>query len=520
MVTIIRQDSAFNTAKQQLDPQHLEARNEQWFALLWAVVLDFHAEHDKLPNADEITTEILARDAEDPDYLDEDDVDELNKFMGFAYAANIDAYRKQTAMGYLKRLLEEHLQQDIQAMTSGDQIDDLPDMLKEKTEQATRLKSLETGPIPEPFPETVEEIKPLDKTTTGVSFIDEYMGGGQAPGEVYCFCGPYGSCKTTLGVQLAVESCIREYEKCLEAGGDPEVDPIPLTYLVAWEEEQESLQHRALAYAGQVRRDSLEEGFKTLSRTSNLKGYEKKMFKAQLDAGSVVDGEYERVQSWIRLLNKTLRFVDFTGGYEKFREWSGQMVSGVEEAIRDDQDELNQPGVAMIAMDYAGAAAERYCDYNNKDPDNAKRHLIGGMPIRAKNRLALPFSCPVWLMHQLNTKANARAAGVAPKPTDCAEANNFFENANFGFMVGVPTLDHLCVLTNGKQRRARRQNDRVLFIDGALATVRDTRGRYIVDGGKITKREDRSRVVDDETTGDVADAGSLFGNSFGDDIGV
>jgi len=42
--------------------------------------------------------------------------------------------------------------------------------------------------------------------STGIPFLDALLGGGQAPGSVYGLMGPYGSCKTTVAVMLAVEA--------------------------------------------------------------------------------------------------------------------------------------------------------------------------------------------------------------------------------------------------------------------------------------------------------------------------
>ena len=519
MSSLLRQESLFLLAKDKLQSFHFEERGLRVLAVVWTSVLDFSEEFKRLPCEDELVADIESRLEDDPDALTLDDIEDLNRFTEFTFRVAED-FNRDVALATLQQLLTESLQYSMHSQAAGDTLVHLPELLQLAANEACKIRSIQAGPVQQPFPEDIDEVKPLVKVSTGVSFIDEYMGGGAAEGEVYGFCGPYGSCKTTLAVQLAVESCVRASMQHIEAGGIL-TKGCPLTYLVAWEEEITSLQHRALAYYARIRRESLEAGdYKTkLSRRGNLKPYEKVLFRSAIDAGVDQDGEYERMQSAMKFLNHTLRFVDFTGAVEEYQDMSSQMEEGVAQVIAHDQEMLERPGVSSIFLDYAGAAAERCCSENGWDPSKRLRHMIGKMPMRAKNKLAIPFHTHVWIMHQLGTEANSRAAGIAPKATDSSEARNFFENVNFGFMVGVPTIDGLTVLTNKKQRRAARQSDRVLLIDGALATVRDVHNKFVISDGKIVDADSVSRVVDDESTGGADGIGGLFG-SFGGDIGV
>jgi hypothetical protein len=315
-----------------------------------------------------------------------------------------------------------------------------------------------------------------------------------AAGEVNGFCGPYGSCKTTLGIMLAVEGARISLRKWREGGS---VGLPQRVYYFSWEEDLNQLRPRVISYAAGIQRRSLEgeDFFKKLSRSelSDLKPYEKQLYRDQIAAG-IIQGEYDRQKAAMLEMNHCLRVIDFSGGEPKYQRMSGLMVDGVATAINIDQQADNNPGVALVVIDYAGAAAER-CIASGNALRTDLRHLVGKMPLNIKNQIAAPMKCKVWVLHQLGTEANSRDAGVAPKSTDTAEAKNFFENVNFGFMVGKPKKDGCTVLTNGKQRRAQRRDDMVIQIDGGLSRVLDVSSRFQIDNNLIVDKREAGQVI-------------------------
>lgn len=188
--------------------------------------------------------------------------------------------------------------------------------------------------------------------------------------------------------------------------------------------------------------------------------------------------------------------MDFTGAKPEYASQAADMARGLAEIINADQEEQGRPGVSMVVIDYAGAAADRYCEANNLQPDRVMRHLIGRFPMRVKNQIAVPFFCPVWIMHQLNAKANERSAGQVPKPTDVSEAKNFSENMAYTFMLGTKTKDHLAMLTNAKQRRSEARQDRVVRIDGKFSRIIDAGDEFRNDNGKIIPLSHYRALVD------------------------
>ena len=510
LMTAIRKLGVFKVAKERLKPEHFSREEDRGYGIIWASVLEFYETHEELPDDDYLCAEVESR-IEDTD-LTEDEINDLDGVIFRAFEKEPEDLKDKVARRYLKQFLEEHVQQETSEMLSGDEVAvALPTLLEDIARKASSLRALESGPLPQPFPDELEEIEALEKFSTGIDLFDHYMNGGHATREVIGFCGPYGSCKTTLAVMLAVLRAWQIQAEWKLGGrvGDPKT-----VYLTAWEATSAELRLRAMSFAAQIPRKTLEEGnlLDNLSRTGKLKPYEKRRFKSKIQHGIEVKGEWERAQQQKNILNRNLRFLDFSGADKDQRVNASDTVNGVVAAIESDQEQREMPGVGLVLADYAGAAAKRHIEVKGLDPSSQLRHIIGNFPMHCKNLIAVPYNCPVWVFHQLGTEANARAPGQAPKITDTAEARNFFENVDFGFMVGRPNNESLCILTAQKLRRAKRRDDSVLKIDGEMSSVYNASKKYLAsstDG--IVERATYGKVADVTTrTGSVSDEGDVF----------
>lgn len=516
--TIIRVDKAFRSAKSSLTPEHFFSEDDLAISILWRAALEFNAEFEQLPTKTQLLTQTQAVASRLGSSLDDDDFDHIGQTLDLIYDLSEGDLDPSIAGKIVQKVLGEALQEEATAQMQRASVEDIPELLRATLRKAHQISAMNSAKLTDPFADGLGGLDPIVTESTGVSFLDAYMGGGSSPGEVYGFCGPYGSCKTTLAVMLAVERAI--FEQKLWVAANKEY-PLPLVYLVVWEEEQSSLRLRAASYAARVSRKSLigadfQDG---LSTTGNLKGYEQRLFRSKLQLGETVKGETERLDLKMRQLGRNLRFVDFTGAEVAFSAAAANMAEGVADVIRNDQEENDMPGVATIVMDYAGAAARRSVEHKGLNPDTALRHLVGGMPLSIKHNMAIPFDCPVWIFHQLGTESNSKSSATVPKVTDMAEARNFYENANFGFMVGVPTPESNCVFACVKARRSERMPSRILSIDGDLCRVDDTNGRYLIHNNMIVESDYRNSVVDSlpEPTGQPTAGDRAL---FNEDIGV
>lgn len=513
---LVRVDTAFQRLRHKLTPAHFDQISEKGLAVVWSVVLDIYDVDDQLPSKEALETEISARLEGDPSMLNDEQIDDVDDLLELAFSIDEAALNKKVAMRYAARMLEEYVQRSIQRHTSQGSLVNLPDVLDMFKTELEVAKTLDQGEAKPFFPEDIGQLKPIVIEPSGVPWLDYYMGGGMAKREVYGFLGPYGSCKTTLAVMLAINRVKYEQYKLAQQGL---TGPYPIVYLVAWEEESEQLQLRAISYEARVHKDSLngEDWLSRLSSEGNYKPYERAIYKKKLSEGQRVFGERERIRAAMRMLNKNLVNLDFTGAWAPYREASTQLGDGVAQVIAADQDFRGSPGVSMVVLDYAGAAAERAISARNLDYDRNLRHFIGKMPINCKNKIAIPFDCPVWIMHQTGTEAQSRSSGSIPKPTDAAEARNFLENLNFGFLLGTVTAEQTCGLACHKQRRAAKLPPKVLQIDGSFARVHDASERYVIGESKIELRSMAAKVMKNSPHQDleVEDSGLWKGVGIG-----
>ena len=523
---LTRDETLLQSVGDKLDTVRHFDEADRVFGLVWSCVRRFYEVNERVPDPTELHAEISnERQNNRYEELDDDELQLLKKIRTSAreLEGQVLLERRVTARRYLQQFLEEKLQGDLRKRIDTDASLSMFPLLEAYTEQALSITSLQAGDVGVPFSSTadmegeLDSEYSLDKITTGSSYLDDFMGsstdedgrpssGGMAAGEVYGFTAPYGVGKTTQAVKLLVDTALLYQSRWVESG---KTGALPIVYGVFYEEIQLSLRQRLLAYCGKVDRASIETAnwAQTMSsrKLNNYKPYERERFKSLFDAKIKPPGEWERIQIAMRQINRNLRLIDFTGARADYRDNARSMVDGIAGVIAHDQASCGNPGVALVVVDYVGAAADRWCDANNKDPDRHLRLAIAKFPLRAVNKLAAPYSCPVWLMHQASTTANARAACVRPTITEVSECRSFFENAAFGFMVGTKTLDNMVILANVKQRRAGPRRDKILLIDGRFGDILDMSSTHRVANSRIIAISDYSQFVDDAPRPAVSD---------------
>lgn len=500
LAACIRNKSIFETVGRRLSYGNFIQTGDISLALVWSCILEWVQTFDALPNRSELITQLESRLEQEPNLLTDSEIESLNDFLSLAYAIPDEDLRAEVAAEYAKQFLEDLLQRNISQKLQGDVLMELPKILERAADEAADISSMKTGAVELPFPTDWRNIKPLNKTSTGISFLDYFMNGGDAPGEVYGFCGPYSSCKTTLGIQIAVA---KARQKQIDHFSQNKTGIPPIAYVFVWEDGKDQIMHRTLSHAAYVDRSLIEDNaWDLLSTSYNLKPEELSRYANELARGVKVPGECERIDAAVRELNINYRIIDFSGSVKEYRNAATELADGVASVIHSDQAHNGNPGVAVVIVDYAKAAADAHISRKGLDPATSMRHIIGNFPLRLKNKVAVPFNCPVWVMHQLGTKAQSMSPGFEPGMTDMAEARNFFENCAFGFTVGTKTKGNLCVLSNPKQRRAEVKRSKVLYIDGKYSRVVDTNGVYTIDkkSNRIVETSLMSGVVEPEVT--------------------
>ena len=527
LVAFLRSETHFPTVKDQLHSHHFSGPADRPKAIVWAAAKQFHEDHGQLPTVAELRAEVRLR-VDGDNSLDNYDIDDLNEFFDVLEYMDDDQLNLSTAMKWASRLLQDSLYRETQDMLRGEVAVDLPSLLRQQAEISMSIASLASDEADAPFRiNSIEEFvaQPPAVTTfpTGCDFIDDFMG-GQVDSEVYGIAAPYGVGKTLLAVQLAVARSKWEQSEWHRNGcrGLP-----PRVYLAVWEESVSSLQVRALANWAEVDREVISAGvlanMSTGGDLSTLKRYEQAKYADLIASGKRIRGERERLDAAIKKMSRSnpecnLRFLDFTGADPKRVAQGAEMAKGVAQAIQADQMKNGNPGVSMVVVDHANAAAECRIDYHGLDPSRVKRHLVGNFPKSLKQNIANPFACPVWAMHQLNTESQRKGLGVMPKITDFAEAKNYAEYCDFVFIMGAKTDDELCIMVCLKHRRAEQKRPVVVRIDGLMCAVRSTGNTFRIDNCFIVPASDYGRYAVDGINDNDASRASLIRSD--GDIGI
>ncbi len=280
---------------------------------------------------------------------------------------------------------------------------------------------------------------------TGVPFIDKMLGGGQIQDGVYGLLGPFGSCKTTTGVMLAVEAARRmELDEGKAAGS--------FVVMFSYEQTRVELQALALACATGIPTST----FKNCHQPAVLREYEVKPHQ-------------------ISFLSR-LVFVNYVDADGDLR---GQLDSGII-GIADHLKQLQtsrDANVGLVIVDYIGAIAT----INNMSSVEAER-FVGSVGQEACLRIARPNGCPVWLIHQLSGEANQIALhGLRARSEQTSDSTRFDSRLNATFVMGRPNdANLLTVRCTVKENHTIRTLDRIASLRGDICRIEETAESYVV----------------------------------------
>lgn len=497
MSILIRDIGAYFTAASRLTPAEF-SEYDRVYAIVWGAVQRHQQKFGDLPTYDWLAAEVEAFLERSSEELTDNELEQLNDFLVTAFDIEVSENDVKVARMYLSTFLKERLFDRFRAeMTAGDSTpEDLDLVLSNLASKVSAIETLRGSAVTSPFESEDWRPKPLKLVTTLCPFFDEFLSGGDAPGEVYGLMGPYGSCKTTLAVQLSISRARYYYDQWRQA--EDARAPLGVSYYFFYESYMDAYTARAISFASQIDVDVIRKGA-AFSTADDLKPYERELFAAQLAEGAYVPGEKERSEISRKVLMTNWRVIDMTGNDPKN---PGRGSGGAQE-IRDiiQADLEANPGTfcAGVYIDYVGELAKRYAMVHDGHFDGL-RHHVGGFPGQASRLIANRFNTPVYLCHQLNGGENSKKGGAADH-TGAAEAKNFGENCDFCFQVGRPNNDQLAVFSCTKFRRAAPKSETVIHIDGKFSTVRCTEGKYTFDqtSKRIVLSNEKKKLIDPDS---------------------
>lgn len=315
---------------------------------------------------------------------------------------------------------------------------------------------------------------PVNSRTTGLGWLDRYMDGGHANGEVIGLLGPTGVGKTLLGCNLAVASAQTEFKRAGEEGRRPRC-----VYFITYELRRMEVLGRILANHAQIAASTckLLDGMNHWNVFSSATRNDYKPYEHSLPLRSDGPrlGEAERYMNAERLLKDTVHIMDLSGNATERSRVGDGGIKELTGLIAQDQAVRGNPGVELVVIDYLMVLVTRSLQRRGLDLSKNLRLEIPTAMDEAKGQIAQRFNTPVWMLHQLNAAGNRKGVTATNNHIDAAESSSFAHNCAFVASLGTKDVESSCaLLTFGKRRRAGDYVPPVIVhIDGQFATMRD-----------------------------------------------
>jgi replicative DNA helicase len=488
----------FSEGRQIIRMDHFDPMSERKYRMLWGAALAVAGRHDgTLPTGNVsnlLQMEIERRQLEDPLKLEDRDLDNLlDPDIGLIhwiwdypteqiFPEDIRAHR--TDFVRERELDKFHAMVDLTARTGYDH--NRRRELEDQWQRVTSVNATGSNKMLRPvMDESILDAPPDDSGklwSTGLKFLDIWMNGGQKAGEVYTLMGPSGVGKTCMALEACIEAA-RTQRVIAESGKESEAG---LACYFSFEMPFDELVGRQWSYAAMIHSDAFKDGIRgvrsKLSSRGKLKPYELAKYKAEIRDNGMdkVDGEVERLLKAMEELKPYLYLGDMAGLDPSNRLFGVNGIDDLVVALKAIREESGKP-IAWVGIDYAGLVVNRYMNERNIAQDQ-KRHYLNSFVLDAIAKIAIPFKCPVWCLHQLNVEGNKRQPGQVIHHSQAAEATAFAHNASFAFQLGNKDKNELCSLFCTKTRRAKGNLDApVLKIDGAFARMYDVSDDMIYD---------------------------------------
>lgn len=526
MAILVQNEIVFSHFRSRLTVAHFV--DDEKYQLLYRVLLDYHAAYDSLPGFAQIETELSAHLEEDPYVISEESREELSEFLAFAFDPELFADRpvdseksEKYAFEAGRRFLMQHERRQLaQSFSETLELNQLPFVLRAAQSRLDLIQmTRHTRGANLLFKEHWDKSIARMIQSTGLGFLDKYLGGGTSAGEVYGVMAPYGTCKTTLAVMLWCAAAQQCYEETFSDEWDKRKG---LSILVTYEASASpELQRRCLMYAAQVSRNSLDRmsgvGLSMLSDDPDHPlPYEKKIMASAI-SGGVFQPERQRVEKAVEWLNPHAFCLDFSGADEEFPTAGS---GGIDEIIQRIRLELRNRGkdyyVKNVIIDYLGLMVDRDTTLGMDRTRKEDHRTYQQANEKIAKQICKYFKCHAWVFHQLSGTANAMLSPTKTlHHTDAKGSKSFAENLDFAFVFGNLNADSRGQVACTKHRNFRQLPPTVIEVDGEFNLVRAPDSFHIDSDGKIVDKATLASVgaATAETYGDLPQQGTTAGSS-------
>jgi hypothetical protein len=485
LAACVRRRAIFAKAKEQLRLEDFPT-GALAYRVVWAAALDYHKSHEALPSQNALRVEVGSK-IENDDSLTPEDIEEIEEVLGAIYEFKLADLQPKVASKHLRQFKEDCVYRDLQVKVSGSFApSDLLAMLGQAKEAVDQLQIIEAAPVDIPFPAdfTLDEIE-LVQRRSGLSFVDEFTGGGMADGEIMLVAGPFGGCKSVMAIQLSMSLASVFYTNWVQ--GERQ-GALPLVYLATYEDSPAEIKARALSNKGRISWTRLVNASRNPLSTGGdpetLQPYEQDAYREAVQNQLPIRGELERLTIAKRQLNRNWRLLDFTGS-GRSRPTKGQphLFAEIRTMIEGDleaRDHSQQYCLGAVILDYAKAAVSRFIAHTGRRNEDM-RLLTDQLPYHFKHELCKPLGGFGVVFQQLDSKAQRFGPGQIASHMDTPEGKMIGENSNFCLSLGKRTSDNLFVVDCSKARRAALVGSRVCRFEGDYYSIADTGGAWLFD---------------------------------------
>lgn len=509
-------------AAQHISTAFFSRPRDDELLLVWNALMRCHQHSPKSITAPQLVAEAEQVLEEAPDTIDQQEQGESWRetveyiTQNMAWSDNQRAVEADKGLGWLRRWVEESLtlrhQEDV-----GDS-DMLPKNLQVAVREYAAAMSRAAEITIDPDRDRIcapgwDKVQLAQRVIpTEFAPLDVLIGGGDRAGAVYGLVGAINAGKTTLAGQITLNRISRYLSAHRKKR--KEVDPKWMrAYYISYEINSKEFTLRAIPYLAGIHSDDLRRVDGAVSRLSRVFGkdehgktcrHEVDEFSKQTKLGDKILSAYQRARCWGERLDRTLCFAGFNE--------AGRGMNGIDEVaqlVEADQRRRGDPGVLMITIDHVAAMSEKYMMVPGRE-HITRQQFIDSIPSEAVSQLAVPFKCPVWLVHQAAGYMNDKSPGARAHLSDALGSRTFAISCYYSLHLGTLYRDkQLAALRLTKARDSILIDDpAVIQLDGAYSRWKPTFGNFSVKNGRIVETKHMQDVQSGQDKQDKSPASS------------
>jgi len=446
----MRDQLILSRIKGSFDPKDFSGPDEAAFRLLSAIAVQFADKYQEMPSRDIFEAEVERRLAEDPSYGDENTTSEIANLIEVAFNYDMDQLPRRYSLDLIQRFLDERRVGSHIGTLQGMPVPELVSTINQRF-LSSRVQTAPRVDILAPGKEIFGEV---DQMSSGVRWLNEMLGGGFIPGNLYGLIGPSGGGKTMLSQFLACEMARERrhvfyfsYEQGLEG------DLASRIYSCITHTDVRSIFGRQLEDVA----------------AENPKWYE--LFQCM----------QESVGPYLHMFDMTKKA---EGGADGMNEIDGILFKEAHEGRKPD----------IVIIDWLMPMIQPYMAKHNIKQE--LRHVAQTMMTEELD-IAQKWKCVFWNVHQL-APAECKGPKVVPDLYASAEFKSICWLFWGHFALGTKGNNNVCWFASSKARGAKAATKKVL-INWQLSRVDDVSSKFVLNDRGAFVKQSGDKEEDDDT---------------------